>query len=82
MLDILSGQAVLIVGIEDNPDGGLRVYLGHRGDGIFVIVDDEDCIATIRQVWSGQNHCFVSKKELPETLYTEESYLQERAGII
>ena len=76
--DILLGQAVLIVGVEDNPDGGLRVYLGHRGDGIFVIVKDEASIATVRRAWSGGQHCFASKKDIPDdALWTEETYQEE-----
>jgi len=75
LTDILLGTAILIVGVEDNPSGGIRVYLGHRGDGIFVIVDDEASIAAARRAWAGSSHSFVSKKDIPEdALWTEASY--------
>ena len=75
--DILTGQAILIVGVEDNPNGGIRVYLGHRGDGIFVIVDDEESIATVRRSWSGGQHCLTNTDGIPDdALWTEESYAE------
>ena len=76
--DILTGEAILIVGVEDNPNGGIRVYLGHRGDGIFVVVDDEESIATVRHAWSGTQHVFTNRENIPDdALWTEESYAEE-----
>jgi hypothetical protein len=48
---LLTGNACLIVGVEDDPDGSLRVYLGARWKGIHVHVDDETARAEIRRAW-------------------------------
>jgi len=50
---LLSGTHTLLVGVEDQDDGGLRMYLGHRSKGLYVIVDDPEGQRRIREAWAG-----------------------------
>lgn len=52
------GDARLIVGIEDDPDGSLRVYVGARYTGIHTHVLDEEAKEDVRRAWPGWGHLF------------------------
>lgn len=52
MIDLLFSDGHLVVGIEDDPDGSLRVYLDMRSRGIHTHVDDEDAKAEVRSAWA------------------------------
>lgn len=49
-----SGQGVLIVGVERHANGGLRVFVGHRGDGRYFIAHP-DTEADIERAWAGSS---------------------------
>jgi hypothetical protein len=53
VIGLLDGSSSLVVGIQDEPGGGLRVYLGHRSDGVYCIIEDRAAIERLRCVWSG-----------------------------
>ena len=53
MIDLLFSDGHLIVGLEDDPDGSLRVYLDARFRGIHTHVDNEEAKAEVRRAWSG-----------------------------
>jgi hypothetical protein len=44
--------ARLVVGLEDDPDGSLRVYVAPRYSGIHSHVDDEEAKRTLRREWA------------------------------
>jgi hypothetical protein len=50
---LLAGTQVELVGIEDQSDGGLRLYLTHRSRGEYVVVDDPDVQRAVRATWAG-----------------------------
>lgn len=56
---LLSGRACELVGIEDQDDGGLRLYLTHRARGVYALVYDEDVKADARAKWRGGQRVLV-----------------------
>lgn len=59
MLGLFTGDSTFLVGVEDNPGGGLRCFLGSRHRGLYVIVDEPDEMAKVRNAWAGGGHvCF------------------------
>jgi hypothetical protein len=52
MFDLLLPEGHLIVGIEDDPDGSLRVYLDMRSTGVHTHVADESAKAEVRNAWA------------------------------
>lgn len=52
--NLLAGQSTFVVGIEDDPDGGLRVFLGHRSRGLYCVIDDAAAIEQIRAMWESK----------------------------
>ena len=58
---LLTGGLSLLVGLEDDEDGSLRVYLGRRWTGIHTHVADEDAKRELRRVWGqGRGHALVT----------------------
>ena len=53
MLDLFYPDGHLIVGLEDDDDGSLRVYVDHRSTGIHSHVADHGAQAEIRDAWVG-----------------------------
>ena len=51
--------SVELVGIEDQNDGGMRLYLTHRARGIYALVYDEDVKADARAAWAGSQRVLV-----------------------
>lgn len=56
VLDLLYPDAALIVGVEDDADGSLRVYLYARWKGIHTHVDDEAAKDAARRAWNSGGH--------------------------
>lgn len=52
----MAGTHTLLVGLEDQDDGGLRLYLGHRADGLYVVLDDEAAKVQARRAWAVGGH--------------------------
>jgi hypothetical protein len=52
MLDLFLPDGHLIVGLEDDPDGSLRVYVDHRSTGIHSHVIDPKAVEEIRNAWA------------------------------
>lgn len=48
---LLTGRETLLVGIEEQDDGGLRLYLGHRSSGLYAVVYDRDVQDDARRLW-------------------------------
>jgi hypothetical protein len=56
---LVAGTHTLLVGVEDQDDGGLRMYLGHRASGVYAVVYDDDAKATVRRAWASRSHVTV-----------------------
>lgn len=54
------GFDVLVVGVEDDPNGMLRVYIGHRADGRYLLVADPATQERVRRAW-GWGHLTIPK---------------------
>jgi hypothetical protein len=50
---LMAGTHTLLVGLEDNGDDGLRVYLKSRSEGLYALVYDEAAKANLLRVWGG-----------------------------
>jgi hypothetical protein len=53
---LIAGTHTLLVGVEDQEDGALRLYLGARYRGLYVVVDDPDAQAQARAAWATGGH--------------------------
>jgi hypothetical protein len=53
---LLAGTHTLLVGVEDQDDGGLRLYLDSRHRGLYVVVDDPAAQAQARSAWATGGH--------------------------
>jgi len=51
MIGLLAGTHTILVGVEPDPGGGLRCYLGDRRKGTYCLVEDEASKAEVRRVW-------------------------------
>lgn len=58
MLGLDPGNTRLIVGIEDDEDGSLRVYLDRRWTNLHTHVADEEVKRQVRNSWGYQGHVF------------------------
>ena len=53
-------QVTLLTGIEDDPSGALRVYLGARYKGLYMLIEDAEAKDTFRRAWgSGAPHTWM-----------------------
>jgi hypothetical protein len=48
---VLSGRAVMIVGVEDDPHGCVRMYIGHRMYGRYVLLVGQEA-ENAKRVWA------------------------------
>lgn len=51
MISLLTGKSALVTGVENDQDGGLRMYVGARYKGIYAIIEDEDAKEKLRREW-------------------------------
>jgi hypothetical protein len=65
---LIAGAEALLVGIADQNDGGLRLYLGHRSAGQYAIVYDVEVQERVRAAWAGGMPCTVPMPP-PECIY-------------
>lgn len=59
MVDLMTGRTALVVGVKDDPDGALKVYVGARYRGIYVLVDDANAQHEIQRAWATGGHVLV-----------------------
>lgn len=52
LLGVALGTHTFVVGVEDQEDGALRVYVGERRLGLYVLVEDEAPQAEVRRAWA------------------------------
>ncbi len=51
--------ATLLVGVEDDPAGGLRAFLGARWKGVYVLIDDPEAQEAFRRAWGSSGHVWL-----------------------
>ena len=52
--DLLSGGTTELVGVEDDPSGALRAYIGARYRGLYVLIDDAEGQQVVRDAWASR----------------------------
>lgn len=67
----LGRKVTLLVGVEDQPDGKVRAYLGARWKGIYVLVDAEEA-APFRQAWASGQHIWMAPIPPSELLHRDD----------
>ncbi len=72
-LGLLLGD-YLVVGVEDEPTGGIRVYLNHRPAGYYVIVTNKEDIAAARSAWANaaMGHLTLSRDSIDPSAIQQE----------
>jgi len=62
----------MLVGLEDEPDGSLRVYLGARYKGIYLRVPaGEESQREFRRAWNSGGHVFMAPVPSADVLHRE-----------
>lgn len=56
---LFAGTHTFLVGLEDQADGGLRLYLKHRSLGLYSVIYDEAAKDDVRRAWDGGGHVTV-----------------------
>jgi hypothetical protein len=56
ILGLALGTHTLVVGVEDDASGALRVYLGARWKNVYCLIDNEVDKDAVRRAWSHQGH--------------------------
>lgn len=68
---LIAGTHTLLVGVEDQEDGGLRLYLKHRSLGMYVVVDDDETKDAVRRAWASGGHITVPTPS-PDCVYLDD----------
>lgn len=71
MVGLFTGDTTVLVGVEDDPDGGLRCYLGARYRGLYVIVDDPEQMEKIRRAWAYTSSHVLFPVPPPERVFSD-----------
>lgn len=78
---LITGTHTYLVGVEDDPDGGLRCYLGARSKGLYCVVEDEDAKADVRRAWGGSLGLITIPVPPPKCIFAEaDAENQEEVG--
>lgn len=68
----LTRSVTLLVGVEDQPDGKVRAYLGARWKRIYLLLDPEEA-EPFRRAWGTGQHVWMAPIPPAELLHREES---------
>ena len=72
MVDLLFGTGVLIVGVEDQPEGWLKVYIVARYKNIYCVVKDPEDQERVRRAWGSTAMHLTMPKPEPHQVYSDE----------
>jgi hypothetical protein len=65
---LLSGETVILRGVEEHPQGGIKAYVGQ---GLYAWIPDEINAEKVRRAWgSGCGHICIPKPP-PNALFTD-----------
>jgi hypothetical protein len=60
LLASLMGDTTLVVGVEDElMEGCLKVYVGMRSLGFYVLIQDPEAQREVRSAWGGRGHVLI-----------------------
>jgi len=71
LLGLYTGNSTYCIGVEDDPSGALRMYVGARYKGWFALITDETDKESLRRAWASRGHVVVPKPE-PDQLFHDE----------
>lgn len=64
----------LVVGVEDDPSGMLRVYIDHRSYGRYVLIEHEEDKERARDAWAQSFGGHLTMKRPPaDAVFVEET---------
>lgn len=72
MTDLLFGNACLIVGVEDDPGGWLKVYLGARYKNIYCVVTNPEDQERVKKAWGSTAMHVTMPLPDPSELFNDE----------
>lgn len=49
----------MVTGLEDQPDGSLKVYVGARYRGLYFVTDDAETQKALRVGWAHGGHLLI-----------------------
>lgn len=61
----------MLVGLEDGPDGALKVYLGARWKRTYLLVTEPEAQEQFRRAWGGGGHIWMWPVPPPEELHKD-----------
>lgn len=70
MISFILGRSVLVTGVEDDPDGMLRAYVGPRYRNQFVLIENESDKDELRRAWAMGGHVVIPSPD-PDQVFTE-----------
>lgn len=64
-------RSALLTGVEDDPTGALRAYLGPRWKWLYILIEDEDTKEAFRRAWGGGalGHVWLNPVPPPEAIH-------------
>ena len=71
MVDLLFGTGVLIVGVEDQPEGWMKVYIGARYKNIYCVVTNPEDQERVRRAWNSTGMHVTMPKPDPSEIYDD-----------
>ena len=72
MVDLLIGTGVLITGIEDQPEGWMKVYVGSRYKNIYVVCTEPEDQERVRRAWGSSAMHLMMPRPPPEALFDDD----------
>jgi len=74
MLGYALGLTTLIVGVEDDPETGcLRMYVDHRGRGLYALIEEDEAKEQLRRAWANSSRGHLTVEKPPaHALWTED----------
>lgn len=66
------GEVTLLVGLEDQPDGLVRAYLGHRARGVYLLLSADE-VEPFRQAWGSGQHVWMHPIPPRELLHRDDA---------
>lgn len=57
------GRTVFVVGVEHRPNGAVRIFVGSRGEGQYVLLDPEGTEA-VERAWNSHHHVCIEPAAL------------------
>lgn len=66
----LHDPVTIVVGVEEQPDGAWRVYLGHRAKGIYLLLEAAEA-EPFRRAWASGGHVWMAPIPPADLLHSD-----------